>query len=150
MLVTRNLKEMPAGDSMVPASKASIRHGARGRSRSVTYGWGFRNSSPTGPYFSGPSWCRNTVHQWRRSIVAVTGAWKTHVTLPVTVRVTPGVPRSCWEHSGCAWRDDQFGRGQNTGMGWSDPTSLPREPWRSLQPSEQDDSQFTGCFARVL
>jgi len=22
---------------------------------------------------------------------------------------------------GCAWRDDQFGRGQNAGMGWSDP-----------------------------
>ena len=22
----------------------------------------------------------------------------------------------------CAWRDDQFGRGQNTGLGWSDPT----------------------------
>jgi len=35
------------------------------------------------------------------------------------------------------------------GMGWSDPTSLPPEPWRSLQPSEQDDSLFTMCFARV-
>jgi hypothetical protein len=23
---------------------------------------------------------------------------------------------------GCAWRDDQFGRGQNTLLGWSDPT----------------------------
>jgi hypothetical protein len=23
---------------------------------------------------------------------------------------------------GCAWRDDQFGRGQNTALGWSDPT----------------------------
>jgi hypothetical protein len=22
---------------------------------------------------------------------------------------------------GCAWRDDQFGRGQNTLLGWSDP-----------------------------
>jgi hypothetical protein len=22
----------------------------------------------------------------------------------------------------CTWRDDQFGRGQNTGLGWSDPT----------------------------
>jgi hypothetical protein len=22
----------------------------------------------------------------------------------------------------CAWNDDQFGRGQNTGLGWSDPT----------------------------
>jgi len=24
--------------------------------------------------------------------------------------------------TGCAWRDDQFGRGQNTVLGWSDPT----------------------------
>ena len=23
---------------------------------------------------------------------------------------------------GCAWRDDQFGRGQDTVLGWSDPT----------------------------
>jgi hypothetical protein len=23
---------------------------------------------------------------------------------------------------GCTWRSDQFGRGQNTGLGWSDPT----------------------------
>jgi hypothetical protein len=23
---------------------------------------------------------------------------------------------------GCAWRDDQFGRGQNPVLGWSDPT----------------------------
>src|SRR4029077_16452286 len=71
----------------------------------------------------------------------------THVTLLVTVRVTPGVPRSCWEHRGCAWRDDQFGRWQTPGMGWSDPTSLPREPWRSLQPSEQGKTLFTMCFA---
>jgi hypothetical protein len=26
------------------------------------------------------------------------------------------------QHSSCARRDGQFGRGQNTGMGWSDPT----------------------------
>ena len=64
----------PGGAFMVTDSKVSIRHGARGRSRSVTYGWSFRNSSPTGPYFSGPSWSRNTVHPWQRSHVAVTGA----------------------------------------------------------------------------
>jgi hypothetical protein len=28
-----------------------------------------------------------------------------------------------------------FGHGQNTVLGWSDPTSLPRKPWRSLQPN---------------
>jgi hypothetical protein len=33
-----------------------------------------------------------------------------------------------------------FGHGQNTRLGWSDPTSLPRKPWWSLQPR---------CFARV-
>jgi hypothetical protein len=42
-----------------------------------------------------------------------------------------------------------FGHGQNTRLGWSDPTSLPREPWRSLQPSEQVDFLFTMGFARV-
>src|SRR5437867_8866011 len=34
-------------------------------------------------------------------------------------------------------------------MGWSDPTSLPREPWRSLQPREQRTPLFPMCFARV-
>src|SRR6059036_3597576 len=33
-----------------------------------------------------------------------------------------------------------FGHGQTTELGWSDPTLLPRKPWRSLQPR---------CFARV-
>src|SRR6266849_4817232 len=34
-------------------------------------------------------------------------------------------------------------------MGWSDPTSLPRKAWRSLQPSEQGTTLFTMCSARV-
>ena len=34
----------------------------------------FRNASPTDPYFSGLSWRRNTVPQWQKSFVAVTGA----------------------------------------------------------------------------
>src|SRR5258708_38323960 len=42
-----------------------------------------------------------------------------------------------------------FGHGQNTKLGWSDPTSLPRKPWRSLQPSEQGKPLFAMCFARV-
>ena len=29
---------------------------------------------------------------------------------------------STQETRGCAWPDDQFGRGQNTVLGWSDPT----------------------------
>ncbi len=40
---------------------------------------------------------------------------------------------------GCAWRDDQFGRGQNTVLGWSDPTfahgSVAKVSRGSLQPN---------------
>ena len=35
----------------------------------------------------------------------------------------PMETRSCWEDKSCAWRDYQFGRGQNTALGSSDPTS---------------------------
>jgi hypothetical protein len=42
-----------------------------------------------------------------------------------------------------------FEHGQNTKSGWSDPTSLPRKPWRSLQPSEQGRLLFAMCFAHV-
>src|SRR5712664_3436750 len=42
---------------------------------------------------------------------------------------------------GCAWRDDQFGRGQNTVLGWSDPTlahgSVPKVTRGSLQPNKK-------------
>ncbi len=33
--------------------------------------------------------------------------------------------------------------------GLEGPTSLPPEPWRSLQPSEEGEALFTMCFARV-
>ena len=42
-----------------------------------------------------------------------------------------------------------FEHGQNTKSGWSDPTLLPRKPWRSLQPGEQEELLFAMCFARV-
>jgi hypothetical protein len=42
-----------------------------------------------------------------------------------------------------------FEHRQNTKMGWSDPTSLPRKPWRSLQPSEQGKLLFALCSAGV-
>jgi hypothetical protein len=42
---------------------------------------------------------------------------------------------------GCAWRDDQFGRGQNTVLGWSDPTfahgSVAKVMHGSLQPNKK-------------
>ena len=41
---------------------------------------------------------------------------------------------------GCAWRDDQFGRGQNPVLGWSDPTfahgSVAKVTRGSLQPNK--------------
>jgi hypothetical protein len=47
--------------------------------------------------------------------------------------------RSWEERRGCAWRDSQFGRGQNTELGWSDPTfgsfQPPKDLVGSLQPS---------------
>ena len=51
---------------------------------------------------------------------------------------------------GCAWRDDQFGRGQNTVLGWSDPTfahgSVAKsDAWGRSSP--RGDS--SPCFARV-
>src|ERR1700688_3096566 len=51
---------------------------------------------------------------------------------------------------GCAWRDDQFGRGQNTVLGWSDPTfahgSVAKsDAWGRSSP--RGDS--FRCFARV-
>jgi hypothetical protein len=50
---------------------------------------------------------------------------------------------SAEETRGCACRDDQFGRGQNTVLGWSDPTfvhgSVPKsEPW--VAPAQQETS----------
>src|SRR5258708_26300147 len=42
-----------------------------------------------------------------------------------------------------------FGHGQNIKLGCSDPTSLPRKAWRSLQPGEQGTTLFAMCFARL-
>jgi hypothetical protein len=43
--------------------------------------------------------------------------------------------------NGCAQRDDQFGRAQNTELGWSDPTfahgSVPKVSRGSLQPNKK-------------
>src|SRR6059058_5517430 len=75
------------------------------------------------------------------------------ITPRFTFRVTPRVTRSCWEHRGCAWRGIGFGRGQNTGMGWSDPTFgslwLPKRIVGSLQPGKQENPLFAKRFARV-
>ncbi len=53
---------------------------------------------------------------------------------------------------GCAWRDDQFGRGQNTVLGWSDPTfahgSVPKVTRGSLQPNQWNEGLVCGVFCR--
>jgi hypothetical protein len=51
----------------------------------------------------------------------------------------------------CAWHDDQFGRGQNTGLGWSDPTfvhvSVPKVI-RGVAPA-QLRVDHAECFVRA-
>ena len=46
-----------------------------------------------------------------------------------------------------------FGRGQNTGLGWSDPTfggfQPPKDFVGSLQPSVSKKSPLTACFTRA-
>jgi len=49
---------------------------------------------------------------------------------------------------GCAWRDDQFGCGQNTVLGWSDPTfahgSVPKsDSW--VAPAQQETFLGARC-----
>jgi len=53
---------------------------------------------------------------------------------------------------GCAWRDNQYGRGQNTVLGWSDPTfahgSVPKVSRGSLQPNKKLSSA-RACAPRI-
>ncbi len=55
-------------------------------------------------------------------------------------RFHPGDRASAQGTKGCAWRDDQFGRRQNTVLGWSDPTfahgSVAKVMLGSLQPTK--------------
>jgi hypothetical protein len=54
------------------------------------------------------------------------------------VPFTPAVNGSCMEHSGCVSRDVDSGRGQKTGVGWSDPTfggfQPPKDSWGRSSP----------------
>jgi hypothetical protein len=51
---------------------------------------------------------------------------------------------------GCAWRDDLFGRGQNTVLRWSDPTfahgSVPKVTRGSLQPNQGNRASDCSVF----
>jgi len=55
-----------------------------------------------------------------------------HITQWFTVPFTLVVNGTFDAQQGCAMRDFYFGRGQNTGLGWSDPTfwalSRPKRP----------------------
>jgi len=50
----------------------------------------------------------------------------------------------------CAWSDYQFGRGQNTVLGWSDPTfghgSVPKVNHGSLQPNQGNRASDCSVF----
>jgi hypothetical protein len=60
----------------------------------------------------------------------------------------PGRVRS---RRSCAWHDDAFGRGQNTGLGWSDPTfahvSVPKVI-RGVAPAQLRGDRAE-CFVRA-
>ena len=50
---------------------------------------------------------------------------------------------------GCAWRDDQFGRGQNTVLGWSDPTFGHDSVAKNDAWGRSSQHNFLRCVARV-
>ena len=69
----------------------------------------------------------------------VNGARERPFTLLFTDPFTLKASISQREHIGCAQHEDGFGRGQNTGLGWSDPIFgqmlVAKRPQGSLQPS---------------
>jgi len=87
----------------------------------------------------------------RQSLLSrVTGEWKTQITPPFTISFTLRVNESVEEHKGCAVHDEEFGRGQNTGMGWNDPTFGPgsvAKATRGVVPAHRKGEGW--CFARV-
>jgi hypothetical protein len=77
----------------------------------------------------------------------------TQITVSITVRVTLRVTRRSLEYRGCVWRDDRVGRGQNTRMGWNDPTfahgSVAKVTLGSFQPiAEEQDRVLPVCIQR--
>jgi hypothetical protein len=79
----------------------------------------------------------------------VTGARNTQITISVTLTVTLAIEQVSKEQ-GCAWRDDQFGRGQNTVLGWSDPTFAHGSVAKVTRGSLQPDKNFFGARGENL
>jgi hypothetical protein len=69
------------------------------------------------PTSSNPS---KTFYRWLTA-AKVNGARKAKFTLSFTDPFILKAILSHTEHTGCARHEDEFGRGQNTGLGWSDP-----------------------------
>src|SRR6266699_6027891 len=66
-----------------------------------------------------------------------------------------GDPASAQGTRGCAWRDDQFGRGQNPVLGWSDPTFAHGSVAKlipGVTPAQQEipSDVLPACVAEVL
>ena len=61
------------------------------------------------------------------------------------------ISRRAQNRRDCTWRNDQFGHGQNTGLGWSDPTfvhvSVPKVI-RGVAPAQLRDDRAE-CFVRA-
>jgi hypothetical protein len=69
----------------------------------------------------------------------VNGTRTTRFTIPFTPSFTMKAMRTYRNYRGCASRDRGFVRGQNTDLGWSDPTFgqvlVAKRPQGSLQPT---------------
>jgi hypothetical protein len=50
---------------------------------------------------------------------------------------------------GCAWREDQFGRGQNPVLGWSDPTFAHGSVAKLIPWVAPANRKFLRCAARI-
>src|SRR5260370_1366776 len=93
-----------------------------------------------------------TFHTWLTA-TRVNRVRKARFTLPFTDPFTLRATLSLTEHIGCARHDDEFGRGQNTELGGSDPTfdgfQPPKVLWGRSRPSRRKgDRVLAACRSR--
>jgi len=140
--------ETPNSDSPFRSPQFEAYSGASGlqQAQVVDFGCGSENSHAKGD--SRPSslsvFCANTSSKGERCMK--------HTVHPIGhLSVHLRIFGSVHSARSCAWHDDQFGRRQNTGLGWSDPTfvhvSVPKVI-RGVAPA-QLRGDHAKCFARV-
>ena len=102
-------------------STSSTEPGAAANLATASCEWSFPISGRTGPCFSTRISCIGTALRALRHLDKVTGAGKMVITLSFTSRVTP-IFREVLRNTKVAYDATvDFGRGQNTWLGWSDP-----------------------------